>query len=184
MTRSTAVLPRAVLFDRDGTLVVDVPYNGDPERVEAMPTAAAALQLLRDRGIPTGVVTNQSGIGRGIVTPDDVARVNERVDELLGPFDTWCVCPHREDENCSCRKPQPGMLLQAAAELGVVPGDVAYIGDIGSDMEAAAAAGARGVMVPTAFTRLGEILDAPALAPDLLAAVTFLLDELPAESPA
>jgi HAD superfamily hydrolase (TIGR01662 family) len=175
MTSSAAAHPRAVLFDRDGTLVVDVPYNGDPERVQAMPTAAAALQLLRAHGIPTGVVTNQSGIGRGIVTPDEVARVNERVDELLGPFDTWCVCPHREDEDCDCRKPRPGMLVQAARELGVVPGDVAFVGDIGSDMEAAAAAGARGVLVPTALTRLGEILDAPALAPDLLCAVRLLL---------
>lgn len=175
MTRTTAMRPRAVLFDRDGTLVVDVPYNGDPDRVEAMPTAAAALRLLRARGIPTGVVTNQSGIGRGIVTSDEVARVNERVDELLGPFDTWCVCPHREEEDCACRKPRPGMLIQAARELGALPGEVAYIGDIGSDMEAAVAAGARGVLVPTAFTRLGEILDAPALAPDLLTAVTLLL---------
>lgn len=179
MTTGRAADPRAVLFDRDGTLIVDVPYNGDPDRVEVMPGAAAALSLLRAKGILTGVVTNQSGIGRGIVSADDVARVNERVDELLGPFDTWRVCPHREEDDCCCRKPRPGMLLQAVSDLGVAPGEVTYVGDIGTDMQAAAAAGIRGVMIPTAITRLGEILDAPVLAPDLLTAVTMVLDGFP-----
>jgi HAD superfamily hydrolase (TIGR01662 family) len=167
--------PRAVLFDRDGTLVVDVPYNGDPDRVEVMPTAARALDLLRAEGIPTGVVTNQSGIARGIISARDVSRVNRRIDELLGPFDTWCVCPHGPGDSCGCRKPLPGLIFQAATELGIPPSQIAVIGDIGSDMDAASAAGARAVLVPTHLTRLGEVLDAPVVASDLLTAVRMVL---------
>jgi histidinol-phosphate phosphatase family protein len=166
---------RAVLFDRDGTLVVDVPYNGDPDRIEVMPTAARALNLLRAEGIPTGVVTNQSGVARGIISAHDVSRVNRRIDELLGPFDTWCVCPHGPDDGCGCRKPLPGLIFQAATELGIPPSQIALIGDIGSDMDAASAAGARAVLVPTPLTRLGEVLDAPVVASDLLTAVRMVL---------
>lgn len=108
--------PRAVLFDRDGTLVVDVPYNGDPKRVTPMPTVRTALRMLRTAGIRTGVVSNQSGIDRGIVTAEQVAAVNARIDALLGPFDIRKVCPHNTDENCACRKPKPGMIINAARE--------------------------------------------------------------------
>ena len=95
--RGSTPLPgpiRAVLFDRDGTLVHDVPYNGDPERVSTVAGAAQAVQRLREAGLKVGVVTNQSGVGRGMLTPEQVAAVNSRVDELLGPFETWQVCPH------------------------------------------------------------------------------------------
>jgi histidinol-phosphate phosphatase family protein len=177
---SKSAATRAVLFDRDGTLVVDVPYNGDPDLVEVMPTAVQAVDLLRAEGISTGVVTNQSGIARGIISVHDVSRVNQRIDELLGPFDSWCVCPHRAEDGCECRKPLPGLILRAARELGVAPGEVALIGDIGSDMDAAAAAGASAVLVPTAVTRLGEVLDAPVVASDLLMAVRMVLAGLPA----
>jgi HAD superfamily hydrolase (TIGR01662 family) len=175
MGSDSAAEPSAVLFDRDGTLVVDVPYNGDPGRVEAMPTAAEALRLLREAGIPVGVVTNQSGIARGLVSTEDVARVNRRIDELLGPFNTWRVCPHADEDDCPCRKPRPGLIFQAAEELGVLPRQVAVIGDIGADMEAAAAAGATSVLVPTEFTRFGEVIDAPNVAADLVMAVQLLL---------
>jgi D-glycero-D-manno-heptose 1,7-bisphosphate phosphatase len=175
MNASAGGEPRAVLFDRDGTLVVDVPYNSDPALVVVMPTAVAALGLLRAAGIAVGVVTNQSGIGLGLISRDDVTRVNRRIDELLGPFDTWCVCPHRPDDGCDCRKPRPGLIIEAARILGVAAGDVAVIGDIGSDVEAAEAAGARSVLVPTQFTQLGEVIRAPVLAPDLLSAVQLLL---------
>lgn len=166
---------RAVLFDRDGTLVVDVSYNGDPDQVEVMPTAVRALKLLRGAGMATGVVTNQSGIARGIISAEDVARVNHRVDDLLGPFDIWCVCPHRSEDGCDCRKPRPGLIMQAAAKLGLAPAQIAVIGDIGSDIEAAFAAGSSAVLVPTPLTRLGEVLDAPVVASDLLEAARLVL---------
>lgn len=167
--------PRAVLFDRDGTLIRDVPYNGDPERVEPMPTVRPALALLRRNGIAVGVVTNQSGVARGLITRAEVTAVNARVDELLGAMDVWAVCPHGVDEGCGCRKPAPGLVLAAADELGVAPADAVVIGDIGSDVAAATAAGSRAVLVPTPVTRSEEIRDAPMVAPTVLAAVELVL---------
>ncbi|MFI0424670.1 D-glycero-alpha-D-manno-heptose-1,7-bisphosphate 7-phosphatase [Spongiactinospora sp. 9N601] len=154
----------AVLFDRDGTLVRDVPYNADPALVTVMPGARAAVDRLRRAGVPVGVVTNQSGVARGLIAPGALRRVNERVEELLGPFDVWAVCPHAEDDGCDCRKPRPGLVLRAAAALGVRPGDCAVIGDIGRDMAAARAAGARGILVPTPITLPAEVADAPEVA--------------------
>lgn len=170
----THAAPRAVLFDRDGTIVVDVPYNGDPALVQPMRGALDVLDGLRSRGVPVGVVTNQSGIARGYVTREQVDAVNARVEELLGPFDVWEVCPHGNDDGCSCRKPGPGMVLSACSRLGLDPADVVVIGDIGADMGAAAAAGARGVLVPTDVTLDEEIDDAPAVARDLAEAVGLL----------
>ncbi|MFI9201151.1 D-glycero-alpha-D-manno-heptose-1,7-bisphosphate 7-phosphatase [Streptomyces sp. NPDC053048] len=167
--------PAAVLFDRDGTLVEDVPYNGDPRRVVPVAGARTALALLRRHGVRTGVVTNQSGVARGLLTMDQVRGVNARVERLLGPFDVWAVCPHGPDDGCPCRKPAPGLVLAAARELGLAPGRCAVVGDIGSDMAAAAAAGAAGVLVPTAVTRPEEVARAPHTAPDLPGAVRALL---------
>jgi histidinol-phosphate phosphatase family protein len=167
--------PDAVLLDRDGTLVVDVPYNGDPEQVRAMPGARAALDRLRAAGVRLAVVSNQSGIARGIVTEDEVAAVNRRVEELLGPLGPWCVCPHGPDDGCDCRKPAPGLVLEAAQRLGVAPERCAVVGDIGADVEAARAVGARGVLVPTDRTRREEVDAAPERADDLGEAVDLLL---------
>jgi len=165
----------AVLFDRDGTLVHDVPYNRDPELVRPVPGALLAVTRLRARGVPVGVVTNQSGVGRGLLTAADVARVNARVEELLGPFDSWQVCPHAPGDGCGCRKPAPGLVLAAAAELGVPPERCVLIGDIGADLDAARTAGARAVLVPTSVTRPEEVAAAGAVAPDLPAAVELAL---------
>lgn len=170
-----ASLPGGVLFDRDGTLIVDVPYCTDPDRVRPVTTAGPALALLRDAGIPTGVVTNQSGVARGLISPDQVRAVNQRVEDLLGPFTVWQVCPHGPGDGCACRKPAPGMVLAAAAELGLDPERMAVVGDIGADIGAARAAGARSVLVPTPVTRREEVDAAPVVRPDLLAAVRFLL---------
>ena len=172
---SSARPPRAVLFDRDGTLVVDVPYCADPEQVTPVPTARPALALLRAARIPVGVVTNQSGIARGLLRRPQVDAVNRRVDALLGPFAVWQLCPHGPDDGCACRKPAPGMVLAAAERLGVAPDEVAVVGDIGADVGAARAAGARSVLVPTPVTRACEVAAAPVVRPDLLSAVRYLL---------
>jgi histidinol-phosphate phosphatase family protein len=167
--------PAAVLFDRDGTLVEDVPYNGDPALVRPMPHADAALRRLRSAGVPTAVVSNQSGVARGLLTAEQVAAVNRRIEELLGPLGPWTWCPHAPDDGCDCRKPAPGLILEAAAQLGIPPERCAVIGDIGADIEAASAAGARAVLVPTPRTRREEVRAAPEVAPDLEAAVELLL---------
>ncbi|GAC1370420.1 MAG: hypothetical protein NVSMB43_05790 [Pseudarthrobacter sp.] len=168
---------KAVLFDRDGTLVVDVPYNSDPGLVRAMPEAKRVLDSLRKRGLAVGVLSNQSGIARGILTEADVASVNAKVEELLGPFDVWEVCPHGDADGCPCRKPAPGMVHSACRRLGIHPAEAALIGDIGSDVRAAEAAGATGVLVPTPVTRSEEITAAKLVARDLAGAVDLLLGD-------
>jgi histidinol-phosphate phosphatase family protein len=109
------------------------------------------------------------------VRVEQVAAVNRRVEELVGPVGPWFVCPHGPGDGCGCRKPAPGLIKAAAGALGVDPSDCVVVGDIGSDMEAARAAGARGVLVPTGRTRREEVEAAPVVAPDLIAAVELLL---------
>ena len=164
-----------VLFDRDGTLVRDIPYNGDPARVEPMPGATDAVARLRASGYRLGVVSNQSGIGRGLLDAPAVARVNARIDDLLGPFDTWQVCPHAPDARCRCRKPAPGLVEAAARALGTTPQRCVVIGDIGADIDAAAAAAATGLLVPTEVTRAAEVAAAPAVVGSLTDAVDWIL---------
>lgn len=175
MTLPRTSLPSAVLFDRDGTLIVDVPYNTDPALVHPMPGAVAAVRALRAAGLPLGVVSNQSGIARGLITPAQLEAVHARVDEIFGPFDTWQFCPHGPEHGCPCRKPRPGLVLAAAEALGVDATDVVVVGDIGADVGAAAAAGAQSVLVPTAETRPAEVHDAPLVAATLTEAVAMLL---------
>jgi len=166
---------RAVLFDRDGTLIADVPYNGDPALVRPLPGAVRAVRRLREAGIAVGVVSNQSGIGRGLLTTAQVERVNTRVDELLGPFDEWRCCPHAPEDACSCRKPQPGMVTDICRSLGIRPDETVVIGDIAADVRAAAAAGAASVLVPTEVTRPDEIAAAPCVAATVTEAVELVL---------
>jgi len=166
--------PGAVLFDRDGTLVVDVPYNGDPQRVEPMPDAVHALSVLRALGLRVGMISNQSGVGRGLISPTQLNAVTRRVESLLGPFDVVLACPHVIEDGCECRKPAPGMVLDACRILGVVPQDALVVGDIGADIEAALAAGAQAVMVPTPATLAQEVAGAPRVAASLTEVVELV----------
>jgi HAD superfamily hydrolase (TIGR01662 family) len=175
--------PAAVLFDRDDTIIRDVPYNGDPARVAPMPGAAVAVARVRAAGIPVGIVSNQSGIARGRLTPEAVDAVNARVAELLGPFDVVTYCPHGPGDGCACRKPAPGLVRRAAAVLRVEAADCVVIGDIGADVGAARAAGARGILVPTARTRPEEVLEAREVASDVLEAVELALGTPAAPGP-
>ena len=138
---------RGVLFDRDGTIVVDVPYNGDPQLVQPVPHAKELLDELRAAGLKVGVLTNQSGVGRGMISEDQMRAVNARVDELLGPFDGWYVCPHAPDDDCECRKPKPKLVLDAARDWGIVPSEIIVVGDKTSDVDVARNAQAHGMLV-------------------------------------
>jgi histidinol-phosphate phosphatase family protein len=179
LLRHRAVTPwapvAAVLFDRDGTLVHDEPYNGRPELVRPVAGATAAIARLRLAGLRVGVVSNQSGVARGLIGTGDVEAVNRRVDELLGPFDTWQYCPHDDADGCARRKPQPGMVIDAARDLGVPVAHCVVIGDTAADVAAAAAAGATGILVPNRATRAAEVRAAEWTAPDLGAAVEAVL---------
>jgi histidinol-phosphate phosphatase family protein len=156
--------PLAVLLDRDDTIIVDRPYLNNPAEVRPTRHAVRALQRLRRRGLLLAVVTNQSGVARGLISPDELGAVNARVNEILGPFDSWQVCMHGENDDCRCRKPQPGMVLAAAEALSVPPTRCVMIGDTGGDVQAALAAEAEAVLVPTARTLPAEIQDAHARA--------------------
>lgn len=171
----TSTAADLVLFDRDGTLVIDVPYNRDPGRVVPMPGARRALRRLREHGVRVGVVTNQSGVGRGLIEPAEMAAVNARIETLLGPFDIWQVCPHTPADGCDCRKPEPAMVQRACAALGIPVERTVVVGDIGADVAAAGAAGADSILVPTPVTRDDEVAQAPVAAHDLEAAVDLIL---------
>lgn len=170
----------AVLFDRDGTLIEEVPYLGDPNHVVLMAGAREALIAVRSAGLPIAVVFNQAGIAEGLVAEEQVQAVNDRVEELLGEIDLWLYCPHGSGEVCGCHMPGPGLIVRAAELLGVQPSACAMIGDLDVDMQAAATAGARGVLVPNERTRRRDLASAPEVAPDLIAAVRLLLADRPA----
>jgi D-glycero-D-manno-heptose 1,7-bisphosphate phosphatase len=168
----------AVLFDRDGTLIVDVPYNGEPDKVVAKEGAYAAVHAARQRRLRTGVVTNQSGVGRGLIRIEEVDRVNRRIDSLFGAFDTWEICPHTPPDGCPCRKPAPGLLIRAAESLAVSPRNLLLVGDRLADLGAARSVGAVSVLVPSAATEAGaeseadhvitSLCDLPALIDSLM----------------
>ncbi|MGA7248202.1 MAG: HAD-IIIA family hydrolase, partial [Candidatus Cybelea sp.] len=111
------------------------------------------------------VVSNQSGIGRGLITADQVDAVNRRIDELLGPFAGFFVCPHSPEDACECRKPKPKLILDAARALGVDPACCVVVGDRESDVEAARNAGA----IPLRIAGPG----------DLERAVEIILSQIP-----
>ncbi|MCU1458647.1 MAG: hydrolase, HAD-superfamily, subfamily [Actinomycetia bacterium] len=170
--------PAALLLDRDGTIVRDVPYNGDPELVELLDGVGASLERVRENGLALAVVTNQSGVARGMLSIEQVDAVNRRIDELAGPIQHWVVCPHAPDDGCACRKPASGMVLDAARRLGTTPEQCVVIGDTGADVEAATNAGARAILVPNPVTRAEEIRSAPEIAPTFRDAVDRVLAPL------
>ncbi|WP_369206525.1 D-glycero-alpha-D-manno-heptose-1,7-bisphosphate 7-phosphatase [Streptomyces sp. PU-14G] len=174
--------PRAVLFDRDGTLVEDVPHNTDPARIRARPHAAEALRLLAAAGARAAVVTNQPDIGRGLLTLPQLEALHARMAELLGPLDVTAVCPHTPGAGCGCRKPAPGLVHAACRALGLAPAETVVVGDIGTDLLAAHSAGAPSLLVPNEATRPEETDAAPRTAGHLASAVRTLLG--PAQTPA
>ncbi len=138
---------KAVFLDRDGTVIEHVHYVTDPGKVAIVPGGVEALRKLRDDGYLLVLVSNQSLVGRGYGTVEDVEAVNARMLELLaeGGVTIDCVkyCPHRPEDECPNRKPNPGMLLEAAKELDIDLGLSVMIGDNLSDVEAGRNAGCR-----------------------------------------
>lgn len=176
----------AVFADRDGTINRNPP-RGDfvtrPEDLELLPGAADALRRLKNAGYLIVVFTNQSGVGRGVMSADDVRAVNARTGELLAeagaPLDGAYFCPHVDADGCECRKPKPGLLTRAAADLGIDLSRSWGIGDGARDLEAARAAGCRVVFVHAdaypGQREAGEALRPEASVPDLGAATEVVL---------
>lgn len=137
---------RAVFLDRDGTLIVDAVYPKDPAKVQILPYAIEALLEVQQRFLLV-VISNQSGLGRGLITRDEAQAVHDRTMQLFWRsgvrFADAYYCPHAPDEGCPCRKPAPGLLLTAARALDIDLPRSVMIGDKSSDIEAARAAGVR-----------------------------------------
>jgi len=140
-----------VFLDRDGVLIHDVGYPRDPERVRLLDGAAAALARLRQWGFALVVVSNQSGVGRGLVTAGEARRVHDRMTADLAAqgvaLDAAYYCFHAPEDGCECRKPSPGMLLQAARELNLDPARSFLVGDKAIDVEAGRRAGCRTIVL-------------------------------------
>lgn len=182
MASSTVAAPRkAVFLDRDGTLIVEKNYLHNPEDVEILPHVVAGLDILQKAGFALIVVTNQSGIGRGYYSVEDMQAVNARLTQCLSAegikLSGVYYCPHSPDTVCLCRKPLPGMLAQAAAELGLDMGRIATVGDKDCDVLMGRYLGGKGVGVRTGYGARGGIdtRNADYIADTFLDAATYIL---------
>ncbi|MDR1530662.1 MAG: HAD family hydrolase [Clostridiales bacterium] len=130
---------KAIFLDRDGTLIVDTGYLRDPEQIEFLPDVIDILRKLKEYGYLLVLVSNQSGIGRGYFTEREHLAVQERLAKLLAEqdaaLDGMYYCPHSPDEGCGCRKPDTGMAIRAARELGIDLSESYMVGDKLSDIE-------------------------------------------------
>ena len=171
---------RFVLLDRDGTLVVEKNYLSDPDQLELIPGAAEALARLPKSGWGICLVTNQSGIARGYFSLGQVEKVHRRLAEMLAGFDVELdgiyLCPHAPGDGCDCRKPLPGMALQAVKTHGFDPRDAWVIGDKEVDVELGHAVGAKSILVRTGYGQDHEgSTKADYVAADLAGAVELIL---------
>jgi histidinol-phosphate phosphatase family protein len=183
---SSLIGGKAAMLDRDGTIIPDRTYTNDPGDVTLIPGAANAIRLLATRGYPSVVITNQSGIARGLVSLSQYRAVRLRLSELLAAegatlLDTFS-CPHHPDFGlpCNCRKPATGMYERAASTHGLDLSRCLFIGDKARDLAPAVTFNGRAALVHSTNTADADIsfadsISAPAF-PTLLDAVTRLLD--------
>jgi D-glycero-D-manno-heptose 1,7-bisphosphate phosphatase len=181
----TAASRRAVFLDRDGVINenLDGAYVETWQAFRFLPGALEAVAKLRAAGWTVVVVTNQAGVGKGVMTEDGLGEIHRlmvaEIEASGGGVAAVMYCPHRVEEGCECRKPQPGMLRRAATELGLDLAQSVLVGDNVSDVEAARAAGCRAILVLTgrgrssqaAVTALGSV----PVVEDLGAAVEVIL---------
>jgi D-glycero-D-manno-heptose 1,7-bisphosphate phosphatase len=171
----------AALVDRDGTINVEIGYLDDPDELELIPGAAAALGRLRDLGLALVVVTNQAQIGRGALASERLVAIHDRLHTLLAAegaeVDLVLHCPHAPEQGCSCRKPAAGMAREARDRLGLDLASSFVIGDHASDMGLARAIGATGILVLTGHGRSESTEATPPadhIAADLAAAADII----------
>ncbi|KAB2638716.1 MAG: HAD-IIIA family hydrolase [Verrucomicrobia bacterium] len=156
--------PAALIFDRDGTLIEHVPYLSDPAQVRLLPGVAAALQAALAAGARLFLHSNQSGVGRGLFDLAAVAACNQRLIELLDmgpqPFELICIAPETPNAPSAYRKPSPLFALEIMREFALPPEALCYLGDRGSDLATALAAGTRGVGIASGLDDLRAELQA------------------------
>jgi D-glycero-D-manno-heptose 1,7-bisphosphate phosphatase len=162
------------ILDRDGTINLDPGYLDDPAALALIPNAAAGMKRLQELGLRLIVVSNQSGIGRGLFTWATLEAVHDRFKALLAAEGVTLsgifICPHHPDDNCGCRKPKPGLVERAATMLNFDPREAVVIGDKASDIGLARAVGALAVLVRTGD---GEAALRDNANPDIVAADLF-----------
>jgi len=161
----------AVFLDRDGTLIRDTGYPSDPDEVELLPGAAGALRALNRRGVPAVVTTNQSGIGRGLLTEEAYRSVRaeflRQLEERDARLDLVLHCPHAPDAGCDCRKPRLGMHREASRRLDLDLGRALYVGDRPSDVEPAARTGGTGLLLARGAEGTSDLPEGCRTAPNL-----------------
>jgi heptosyltransferase-2 len=183
-----------VYLDRDGTLNWDPGYLSDPKGLQLLPGVGAAVARLNRAGFKTVLVTNQSGIGRGLITMQALEAIHERLCQLLAEsgarLDAIYFCPHRPEEGCACRKPAVGLIMRAREEMGLAAGPSFVVGDRVMDVQLARNIGAQAVFVLSGYlpeeerTRLKSLGLVPdQTARDLEAAVDWILQSSPAALP-
>jgi D-glycero-D-manno-heptose 1,7-bisphosphate phosphatase len=181
----------ALFLDRDGTVNIDTVHVSLPDTVRLIPGAAAAIARVNAAGIPVIVISNQSGIGRGLFTVEDYERVRARIDALLAAEGAHVLatyyCPHSPEAEpaCECRKPGPALYRLAAAEHGLDLARSWYVGDRLRDIQPAKTFGGRGVLVPRDTTPGVDVVaarDGYAISTSLGAAVDRMLAALPLSS--
>jgi D-glycero-D-manno-heptose 1,7-bisphosphate phosphatase len=179
----------ALFLDRDGVVIDDSHYVGSVDQIRWIPGSAAAVRKANDAGFAIVVVSNQSGVARGLFSEADVEVIHEHIRQHFlaesgATFDRFYFCPHHETEggeryriDCDCRKPKPGMLLRAARELDLDLEASWLIGDRLSDMQAGIAAGCRTILVRTGYGKNVELSEgSPSLVcADLAEAVDRIL---------
>lgn len=181
---------KAIFLDKDGTLVDNLPYNVEQSRITLCPGAGAGLRLLAGLGYRLFVVTNQDGVAHGYFSEKDVQGVGRKLTDLLVrerlSLDGFYYCPHhpngavaRYRRDCNCRKPKPGLLLQAAQARGIDLRSSWMIGDILHDVEAGNRAGCRTLLVDNGNEtewRLGPRRVPTRIAPDVYAAALLIAE--------
>ncbi len=181
--------PEAVFLDRDGTVIEDAHYIKSPDQVRLIPGAAEAVKRINDAKITVIVVTNQSGIGRGLITVDDYQAVRERFQQLLARhgahIDASYFCPDHPERTgpSSCRKPATKMFEDAMRDFDLNPAKVAYVGDRWRDVVAAKTLGGRGILISSPMTttedRQKALADGIEAAPSLSIAIDMLFGLTP-----
>lgn len=169
----------AVFLDRDGTLMHEVNYCRDPALVRLVDGAADALRRLKAAGFRLVIITNQSGIARGLLSEADFEAVQRRLLELLGPglIDVTRMCPEHPDAAPIRRKPAPAMVLEAAADIGLDLSRSWFVGDKQIDVQCGINAGVRPILVRTGHGRDANPAGAHFVAKDIASAADFILSE-------